>query len=303
MALAAPALRRVVSGRRPTCVLALARGGRRRPGRSDPQTRAVNRATDRSRSSEWVPGARPSRARRSGWTPCPGCWSRWSPASARWCCSTAPALLRARAPAASAGSAASSSPSPARCSAWSCADDLLLLYVFWELTTVFSYLLIGHYADRKASRRAAMQALILTTAGGLAMLVGLFMLGDERRHLPAVARSSRTRRGGTAVDRRRRAGAGRGDHQVRAGAVPLLAARRDGGADAGQRLPARRGDGEGRRLPGRPVRPGVRRRARPGGRSCSGSAWPPCCSAATGRCASTTSSCCSPSAPSASSAS
>ncbi|SKC76178.1 Na+/H+ antiporter subunit A [Krasilnikoviella flava] len=57
------------------------------------------------------------------------------------------------------------------------ADDLLLLFVFWELTTVFSYLLIGHYADRKASRRAAMQAIVVTTGGGLAMLVGLIILG------------------------------------------------------------------------------------------------------------------------------
>lgn len=57
------------------------------------------------------------------------------------------------------------------------ADNLLLLFVFWELTTVFSYLLIGHYAERKASRRAAMQAIIITTAGGLVMLVGLVILG------------------------------------------------------------------------------------------------------------------------------
>ncbi|MEN5075355.1 Na+/H+ antiporter subunit A [Isoptericola cucumis] len=57
------------------------------------------------------------------------------------------------------------------------ADDLLMLFVFWELTTVFSYLLIGHYADRKASRRAAMQAIVVTTAGGLVMLVGLIVLG------------------------------------------------------------------------------------------------------------------------------
>ncbi len=57
-------------------------------------------------------------------------------------------------------------------------DDLLLLYVFWELTTVTSYLLIGHYADRKASRRAAMQAIIVTTFGGLAMLVGVIVLGE-----------------------------------------------------------------------------------------------------------------------------
>jgi multicomponent Na+:H+ antiporter subunit A len=58
------------------------------------------------------------------------------------------------------------------------ADDLLLLYVFWELTTVFSYLLIGGSGTRLAARRAASQALILTTAGGLAMLVGLIMIGE-----------------------------------------------------------------------------------------------------------------------------
>ena len=58
------------------------------------------------------------------------------------------------------------------------ADDMLLLFMFWELTTVFSYLLIGHYHDRKASRRAAMQAIIVTTAGGLAMLVGIVILGQ-----------------------------------------------------------------------------------------------------------------------------
>jgi multicomponent Na+:H+ antiporter subunit A len=58
------------------------------------------------------------------------------------------------------------------------ADDLLLLYVFWELTTVFSYLLIGGSGSKLAGRRAAGQALILTTAGGLAMLVGLIMIGE-----------------------------------------------------------------------------------------------------------------------------
>jgi multicomponent Na+:H+ antiporter subunit A len=58
------------------------------------------------------------------------------------------------------------------------ADDLLLLYVFWELTTIFSYLLIGGSGTRLAARRAASQALILTTAGGLAMLVGLIMIGE-----------------------------------------------------------------------------------------------------------------------------
>ncbi len=59
------------------------------------------------------------------------------------------------------------------------ADDLILLYVFWELTTVFSYLLVGHYPTRNANRRAALTALLVTTFGGLAMLVGIIMLGTR----------------------------------------------------------------------------------------------------------------------------
>lgn len=58
------------------------------------------------------------------------------------------------------------------------ADDVFVLYVFWEATSVFSYLLIGHYTGRSASRGAALQALLVTTAGGLAMLVGLVMLAQ-----------------------------------------------------------------------------------------------------------------------------
>ncbi|MFP5348051.1 MAG: Na+/H+ antiporter subunit A [Actinomycetes bacterium] len=57
-------------------------------------------------------------------------------------------------------------------------DDMLVLYVFWELTTVLSYLLIGHDAEKRASRAAATQALVVTTAGGLAMLVGIVLLGQ-----------------------------------------------------------------------------------------------------------------------------
>ncbi|MGY1738329.1 Na+/H+ antiporter subunit A [Geodermatophilus sp. SYSU D00684] len=56
------------------------------------------------------------------------------------------------------------------------ADDVYLLYVAWELTTVFSFLLIGGSGTALAARRAAAQALVLTTAGGLAMLAGLVVL-------------------------------------------------------------------------------------------------------------------------------
>ncbi|MEU8251597.1 Na+/H+ antiporter subunit A [Nonomuraea sp. NPDC048916] len=58
------------------------------------------------------------------------------------------------------------------------ADDLLLLYVFWELTTVFSYLLIGYHPESRASRRAALVAVTVTTFGGLTMLAGLVLIGE-----------------------------------------------------------------------------------------------------------------------------
>jgi len=56
------------------------------------------------------------------------------------------------------------------------ADDVLLLYMFWELTSVTSWLLIGHDDTDPDSRRSAQQTLLITTFGGLAMLVGLIVL-------------------------------------------------------------------------------------------------------------------------------
>ncbi|MEL5991106.1 Na+/H+ antiporter subunit A [Microbacterium phosphatis] len=55
-------------------------------------------------------------------------------------------------------------------------DDIVVLAMFWEITSVLSYLLIGHYHLRAASRRAALQALLVTTLGGLVMLIGVVML-------------------------------------------------------------------------------------------------------------------------------
>lgn len=55
-------------------------------------------------------------------------------------------------------------------------DDLVMLVMFWEVTSILSYLLIGHYRRRAASRRAALQALLVTTLGGLIMFVGVVLL-------------------------------------------------------------------------------------------------------------------------------
>ncbi|HEX72110.1 MAG TPA: hypothetical protein ENN65_02210, partial [Candidatus Hydrogenedentes bacterium] len=56
-------------------------------------------------------------------------------------------------------------------------DNIIALFVFWELTSLSSYLLIGFHHREEASRYAALQALLVTGLGGLAMLAGLVMLG------------------------------------------------------------------------------------------------------------------------------
>lgn len=58
------------------------------------------------------------------------------------------------------------------------ADHLLMLFVCWELTTVVSYLLIGNDDTNPRARAAALQAVLITGAGGLAMLIGLVIVGQ-----------------------------------------------------------------------------------------------------------------------------
>ncbi len=57
-------------------------------------------------------------------------------------------------------------------------DNLLLLVVFWELTSVSSFLLIGFWSHRADARAGARQALAITGGGGLAMLGGFVLLGQ-----------------------------------------------------------------------------------------------------------------------------
>ena len=56
------------------------------------------------------------------------------------------------------------------------ADDLILFFVFFELTSLASYLLIGFYHGEEGSRVAARKALVVTGAGGLALLGGVLLL-------------------------------------------------------------------------------------------------------------------------------
>jgi len=57
------------------------------------------------------------------------------------------------------------------------ADNLLALFLFWELTSITSYLLIGFENHKPEARSAALQAFLVTGGGGLALLGGLILLG------------------------------------------------------------------------------------------------------------------------------
>lgn len=57
-------------------------------------------------------------------------------------------------------------------------DNLLLLVVFWELTSLSSFLLVGYWSHRADARAGARQALAVTGGGGLAMLAGVVLLGQ-----------------------------------------------------------------------------------------------------------------------------
>lgn len=57
------------------------------------------------------------------------------------------------------------------------ADNVIALFVFWELTSISSYFLIGFDHNRESARAAALQAVLVTGAGGLALLAGLLLRG------------------------------------------------------------------------------------------------------------------------------
>ncbi|MCL6574166.1 MAG: Na+/H+ antiporter subunit A, partial [Bacillus sp. (in: Bacteria)] len=55
-------------------------------------------------------------------------------------------------------------------------DNLIVLYMFWEFTSLSSFLLIGYWNDRERSRYGAQKSLLITVLGGLSMLGGFVML-------------------------------------------------------------------------------------------------------------------------------
>ncbi len=58
------------------------------------------------------------------------------------------------------------------------ADHLIVLFLFWEATSLLSFLLVGFDHEKPDSRKSAQQALMVTGTGGLALLAGFILLGQ-----------------------------------------------------------------------------------------------------------------------------
>ena len=117
-------------------------------------------------------------------------------------------------------------------------DNILLLLVFWELTSLSSFLLIGYWKHLPEGRQGARMALTVTGMGGLAMIGGMLILGQiagsydlsvilQNRELIQEQRAILARTDPDPVGL---------FHQIGAVPVPLLVAPRDGGPHA-SRLP------------------------------------------------------------------
>lgn len=63
------------------------------------------------------------------------------------------------------------------------ADDLILLFLFWELTSISSFFLIQFNTDDASANSAALTGLLITVMGSLVMLIGFILLGDASNTL------------------------------------------------------------------------------------------------------------------------
>lgn len=59
------------------------------------------------------------------------------------------------------------------------ADNLVAMFVFWETTSLLSFLLVGFFGDDYKARKAALQSLLVTAGGGLALLAGIILIGVQ----------------------------------------------------------------------------------------------------------------------------
>ena len=129
--------------------------------------------------------------------------------------------------------------------------NLIQLVFFWELTSLFSFLLIGYRHQTAQARDGARMALIITSAGGLCLFAGILLLG----HIVGSYDLDRVLASGAAdplaltLRPYARPHSSRRPDEERAVPVSFLAAAGDGSADASLGLPPFSHHGESRRVP------------------------------------------------------
>ena len=134
------------------------------------------------------------------------------------------------------------------------ANNFFLIFIFWELVGLTSYLLIGFWFEKKSASDAGKKAFITTRIGDLGFIVGILLLSILCRHSEL---SGSFRAGSRGCNSDGGAFTGGSLHLLRrgrqVGAVPAacLAAGRDGRSDAGFGIDSCRDDGCGRCLSGR----------------------------------------------------
>ena len=160
------------------------------------------------------------------------------------------------------------------------AGNYVLLIVGWAFVGYASYALISYWYRRDTATKAGMKAFVINVIGDIGLVFAAILLIRELgateylEVFEAAPERVQLRR----VDDRRDlpAADGRRVRQVGAGAAPHLAARRDGGPDAGQRADPRGDDGHRRRLPDRALVPALRAGADGRRTSARSSAWRRC---------------------------
>ena len=130
------------------------------------------------------------------------------------------------------------------------ANNFVMMFIFWELVGLSSYLLIGHWFERDSRGRRGEKAFITNRIGDFGFMLGILMVwvatgsvvfGDIAELLATSLQSGISHRRGAADFLR----CGR---KVRAISAARLVAGCDGRPDAGLRVDPRRDDGGGRRL-------------------------------------------------------
>ena len=144
--------------------------------------------------------------------------------------------------------------------------NLLLLLAGWGLVGLSSYLLIGFWHEKPSAVAAAKKAFVMNAFGDATMALAFFVLIAHSGSLEfATSFATAGHLSSTTVEPRRARPARRRRREVGADPAAHLAARRDGGPDAGQRAHPRGDDGHRRRLPDRAhasdLRAGAHRRA------------------------------------------